>query len=62
MIDTRPWESTPEKLSSLIDSIILDFHPETLDDDIEDLLDDADNRLEAMEYLHEKLGKMIQEY
>lgn len=62
MIDTRPWESTPEKLSGLIDSIIIDFHPGTKDDDLEDLLDDADNRLEAMEYLHEKLGKMIQEY
>lgn len=51
-----------EILESLIDQIIIDLNPSTLDDDMADLTADMDNRLEAMEYLHEKLGKMIQEY
>jgi hypothetical protein len=53
-----PWRSIDQALESLIDKIVLEFNPETLDDDINDVLDDWDNRSDAIDYLIEKLQKM----
>lgn len=53
-----PWRNIPDALESLIDKVVLEFNPSTLDDDIPDVLDDWDNREEAIDYLIEKLQKM----
>ena len=45
-------------LSKIIDSLIEDAYPMTLDDDMPDLLDDTDKREEAID----KLIKMIEFY
>ena len=57
-IKSDPWASVDDKINELIDKVILDFSPETLDDDIPDLLDDWDNRENAIEILIDKLQKM----
>lgn len=49
-------------LDGLISQIITELNLSAPDDELQDLIEDADSRLEAMEYLHEKLGKMIREY
>lgn len=57
-IASDPWRSIDDALESLIDKVVLELHPDTLDDDINDLLDEWDNRTEAMHYLIKKLLKM----
>lgn len=52
-----PWRTIDNSLESLIDKVVLEFNPQTLDDDIPDTLDDWDNRVEAIDYLIEKLQK-----
>lgn len=46
------------ELTTLIDQLISDRYPETLDDDLPDLLSDGDKRDEAIE----QLMKMIEFY
>lgn len=53
-----PWRTIDNSLESLIDKVVLEFNPQTLDDDIPDTLDDWDNRVEAIDYLVEKLLKI----
>lgn len=53
-----PWRTIDNSLESLIDKVVLEFNPQTLDDDIPDTLDDWDNRAEAIDYLIEKLSKI----
>lgn len=53
-----PWRTIDNSLESLIDKVVLEFNPQTLDDDIPDTLDDWDNRVEAIDYLIEKLSKI----
>jgi len=62
IMKSNPWEKTGDTLERLIDKIILDFNPGATDDQSVELIEDPDQRLEAIEYLHEKLGKMIREY
>lgn len=50
-----------EKLELLIDQTILDSNPQVLDDEIEDLLENWDERYNAIEYLIEKLENKIKE-
>jgi nitrate/nitrite-specific signal transduction histidine kinase len=52
-----PWRSIDQALESLIDKVVLELNPDTLDDNINDTLDDWDNRVEAIDYLVEKLQK-----
>lgn len=58
VIRANPWNSIDENLNELLDKIILEVHPNILDDDIPDTLDDWDNREMAIEYLIDKLTKM----
>lgn len=53
-----PWRTIDNSIESLIDKVVLEFNPQTLDDDIPDTLDDWDNRVEAIDYLIEKLSKI----
>jgi hypothetical protein len=46
------------QLSKIIDSLVIDTRPETLDDDLPDLLNDWDKRNEAID----SLIKMIEFY
>lgn len=57
LLKSNPWRNIPESLNDLIDKVILEFHPQLLDDDIPDAVDDWDNRVEAIDYLIEKLQK-----
>ena len=56
-----PWRSIDASLDSLVDKIVLEMNPQTLDDDIEDVLNEWDNRENAIDYLIEKLQKMKDE-
>jgi len=47
-----------KQLSEIIDSLVIDTKPETLDDDLPDLLDDGERRGEAID----TLIKMIEFY
>lgn len=58
LIKSDPWTSLDDKLNEIIDKVILEFTPNTLDDDIPDVLDDWDNRENAIEILITKLQKM----
>lgn len=58
LIKSDPWTSLDDKLNEVIDKVILEFSPNTLDDDIPDVLDDWDNRENAIEILITKLQKM----
>lgn len=50
-----------EKLNRLIDDVIMELNPELLDDDYPDAYEDWDKRVEAMEYIKEKLQKQLEE-
>lgn len=58
VIKSDPWTNLDQKLNEVIDKVILDFTPNTPDDDIPDVLDDWDNRENAIEILIDKLQKM----
>ena len=59
LIKSNPWNSVEDSINELVDKIILEMNPQTLDDDIPDVLDDWDNRENAIEYLIEKLQKLL---
>ena len=58
VMNSDPWKSIDQSLEALLDKIILEFSPNTPDDDIPDLLDDWDNRENAIEILQTKLSRM----
>lgn len=60
-IASDPWRGVDESLESLIDKIVVEFNPEVLDDDLPDVMDDWDERLNAIDYLINKLLKMKEE-
>lgn len=53
-----PWINTDEALNRLIDKVILEKFPNTLDDEIPDVLDNGDNRIDAMHTIIMRLLKM----
>lgn len=56
-----PWRTIDQSLESLIDKIVLELNPQTLDDQIDEVLNDWDNRKDSIEYLIEKLQKLLAE-
>lgn len=56
-----PWRTIDQSLESLIDKVILEMNPGLLDDQINDYLDDWDEREDAIKYLIEKLQKQLAE-
>lgn len=52
-----PWRTIDQALESLIDKIVLELN-QTTDENIARDLDEWDNRVDAIDYLIEKLQKM----
>lgn len=53
-----PWRTIDDSLESLIDKVVLEMNPQLLDDQINEALDEWDNRETAIEILIDKLTKM----
>lgn len=53
---SNPWRTIDDSLESLVDKVIYELNPDM--DDTEENMNDWDNRLEAINYLVEKLVKM----
>jgi hypothetical protein len=53
-----PWRTIDNSLESLIDKVVLEMNPQLLDDQINEALEDWDNRETAIEILIDKLTKM----
>lgn len=58
VMDTYPWVTIDKTIDRMIDKVILEMNPQILDDELNDVLDDGDNRLDAINYLIEKLQKI----
>lgn len=58
IIETNPWNTVDKEIDVLISKVVLQMNPEVLDDDLNDLLDDWDNRENAIDYLIDKLIKI----
>lgn len=56
-----PWRTIDQATESLIDKVVVEFNPEVLDDDLPDVMDDWDERKNAIDYLIDKLSKMKEE-
>ena len=55
IIKADPWQTVNSQIESLIDKIIIDKNPLALDDEMNDLLDNPENREKAIDKLVEKL-------
>lgn len=61
IMDTNPWESVDDSIDKLISKRILELNPKIPDGDLNEVLDDSDNRAEAVDDLILKLIKIKKE-
>jgi hypothetical protein len=61
LILTEPWKTTDDLLENLIDKEVLVRNPQVLDDDLEDIMNDWGERIEAIDAIIYKLEAIKKE-